>query len=230
MSERPHVRRHLRTPDAAYLTRLLRTAAQSLAPLLFGAVADYVFGGGTSGLKWAFVVMLAPLTASALYLFRARRLYPKDVATAAEAEAQHALSTDVLSGQGQDHRDDPQDPAVTPSTAHRKHQNPQQPNAPWRLPQSPNLSSEGNAAARSADSDGPGNGVGALGARNGVARAGLHGDQGLERLAGAAELAHRASGNDEGLARGDLLSLAVEASRLVTAWMISLPTRCPSVS
>jgi MFS family permease len=85
---------------------LLRTAAQSLAPLLFGAVADYIFGGGTSGLKWAFVVMLAPLTASALYLFRARRLYPKDVATAAEAEAQHALSTDVLSGQGEDHRDE----------------------------------------------------------------------------------------------------------------------------
>lgn len=81
---------------------LLRTAAQSLAPLLFGAVADYVFGGGTAGLKWTFVVMLAPLTASALYLFRARRLYPTDVATAAEAEARHARSTDALAGQGED--------------------------------------------------------------------------------------------------------------------------------
>jgi MFS family permease len=65
---------------------LLRTAAQALAPLLFGAVADYAFGGGTAGLKWAFVVMLIPLAASALYLYRARRLYPKDVATAAAAE------------------------------------------------------------------------------------------------------------------------------------------------
>jgi sugar phosphate permease len=65
---------------------LLRTAAQALAPLLFGAVADYGFGGGTAGLKWAFVVMLVPLAASALYLYRARRLYPTDVATAAAAE------------------------------------------------------------------------------------------------------------------------------------------------
>jgi hypothetical protein len=64
---------------------LLRTAAQALAPVLFGAVADYVFGGGTAGLKWTFVVMLAPLAASALYLYRARRLYPRDVATAAAA-------------------------------------------------------------------------------------------------------------------------------------------------
>lgn len=69
---------------------LLRTAAQALAPLLFGAVADWVFGGGTAGLKWTFVVMLAPLSASALYLWRARRLYPTDVATAAAAAARHA--------------------------------------------------------------------------------------------------------------------------------------------
>lgn len=69
---------------------LLRTAAQSLAPLLFGAVADWVFGGGTAGLKWAFVVMLVPLSASAAYLWWARRLYPRDVATAAEAAARRA--------------------------------------------------------------------------------------------------------------------------------------------
>jgi MFS family permease len=59
----------------------LRTAAQALAPLLFGAASEYVFGGGTSGLKWTFVVMLLPLAASAVYLYRARRLYPTDVAT-----------------------------------------------------------------------------------------------------------------------------------------------------
>ena len=63
----------------------LRTAAQALAPVLFGAVADFVFGGGTAGLRWTFVVMMLPLAASAVVLFGARRLYPTDVATAAEA-------------------------------------------------------------------------------------------------------------------------------------------------
>jgi MFS family permease len=63
----------------------LRTAAQALAPVLFGAVADFIFGGGTAGLRWAFVVMMLPLAASAVFLFGARRLYPTDVATAAEA-------------------------------------------------------------------------------------------------------------------------------------------------
>jgi MFS family permease len=63
----------------------LRTGAQALAPVLFGAVADYIFGGGTSGLRWTFVVMMLPLAASAVFLYGARRLYPKDVATAAEA-------------------------------------------------------------------------------------------------------------------------------------------------
>jgi len=62
---------------------LLRSLAQALAPLLFGAVSDHVFGGGRSGLQWTFVVMLAPLAASAYLLFRGRRTYPRDVATAA---------------------------------------------------------------------------------------------------------------------------------------------------
>ena len=61
----------------------LRTLAQALAPLLFGAVSDYVFGGGTSGLKWTFALMLVPLAASAYFLFTALATYPRDVATAA---------------------------------------------------------------------------------------------------------------------------------------------------
>jgi predicted MFS family arabinose efflux permease len=65
----------------------LRTAAQALAPLLFGAVSDYVFGGGGSGLKWTFAVMLLPLAASAYFLFRALATYPRDVATAAASAA-----------------------------------------------------------------------------------------------------------------------------------------------
>lgn len=62
---------------------LLRSLAQALAPLLFGAVADYVFGGGRSGLQWTFVVMLVPLGASSWLLFKGLRTYPADVATAA---------------------------------------------------------------------------------------------------------------------------------------------------
>jgi MFS family permease len=65
----------------------LRTAAQALAPLLFGAVSDYVFGGGRTGLQWTFAVMLLPLAASAYFLFRGLRTYPRDVATAAATAA-----------------------------------------------------------------------------------------------------------------------------------------------
>jgi MFS family permease len=68
----------------------LRTAAQALAPLLFGASSDYVFGGGRSGLQWTFAVMLVPLAASAYYLFAGLRTYPRDVATAAATAARAA--------------------------------------------------------------------------------------------------------------------------------------------
>jgi MFS family permease len=61
----------------------LRTGAQALAPLLFGAVSDYVFGGGRSGLQWTFALMLLPLAGSAYFLFTGLRTYPRDVATAA---------------------------------------------------------------------------------------------------------------------------------------------------
>jgi MFS family permease len=63
----------------------VRTAAQAIAPLVFGAVSEYVFGGGNKGLYWTFVAMLAPLAASAVYLFLAAHRYPRDVATAVAA-------------------------------------------------------------------------------------------------------------------------------------------------
>ncbi len=66
----------------------VRTMAQALAPVIFGAISDYVFGGqthGHQGLRWTFVIMLVPLALSALYLFVAVRRYPRDVATAAAA-------------------------------------------------------------------------------------------------------------------------------------------------
>jgi MFS family permease len=64
----------------------LRTGAQALAPLLFGAVSDYVFGGGRTGLQWTFAVMVLPLAGSAYFLFKAMKTYPRDVATAAAAD------------------------------------------------------------------------------------------------------------------------------------------------
>jgi MFS family permease len=63
----------------------LRTLAQALAPVLFGGVSDYVFGGGRAGLQWTFALMLIPLAASAFFLFKALGTYPRDVATAAPA-------------------------------------------------------------------------------------------------------------------------------------------------
>lgn len=65
----------------------IRTGAQALAPVLFGVVSQYVFGGGSSGLRWTFVVMMLPLSASAVFLFAASRRYPADVATAAAVAA-----------------------------------------------------------------------------------------------------------------------------------------------
>jgi MFS family permease len=70
---------------------LVRSLAIALAPLLFGAVSDYVFGGGRSGLQWTFAVMLLPLAGSSWLLFKGLRTYPADVATAAaSAEAERA--------------------------------------------------------------------------------------------------------------------------------------------
>jgi len=66
---------------------LLRSLAIALAPLLFGAVSDYIFGGGRSGLQWTFAVMLLPLAASAWLLFKGTETYPADVATAAASAA-----------------------------------------------------------------------------------------------------------------------------------------------
>jgi predicted MFS family arabinose efflux permease len=62
---------------------LLRTLAMALAPLIFGALSDHVFGGGREGLQRTFLVMLIPLAGSAYFLFTGLRTYPRDVATAA---------------------------------------------------------------------------------------------------------------------------------------------------
>ena len=68
---------------AEAIRTVLRGVAQALAPLLFGLVSDYVFGGGRVGLQLTFVVMLLPLAGSAALLYRALDTYPRDVASAA---------------------------------------------------------------------------------------------------------------------------------------------------
>jgi MFS family permease len=83
----------------------LRSLAQALAPLLFGAVADIVAGFapeqapvGThthqvvsaatgTGLQVSFLIMLTSLIAAGVFLVRARATYPHDVATAGAAWA-----------------------------------------------------------------------------------------------------------------------------------------------
>jgi MFS family permease len=87
----------------------LRSLAQALAPLLFGGVADLVAGFapqqapvGThpgdisnatgTGLEVSFLIWVAALAAAGVFLARARRTYPRDVATAA---ASHQGTTAV---------------------------------------------------------------------------------------------------------------------------------------
>jgi hypothetical protein len=71
--------------QAEGIRSLLRTGAQSLAPMLFGFFGDHLFGGGRRGLQWTFIVMLVPLAAGAVVLFRALSTYPSDIAAAAAA-------------------------------------------------------------------------------------------------------------------------------------------------
>jgi MFS family permease len=83
---------------------MVRTWAEAVAPILFGAVSLFIAGGSGSafgaagaarsheaaksvdGLKRTFVVMLVPLAAGALIGLRARRTYPRDVASAGRSE------------------------------------------------------------------------------------------------------------------------------------------------
>ena len=60
----------------------LRTAAQSLAPPIFGFMSNSVLGHGRKGLQLTFTITLVLLFASGVILLRAVRTYPSDVATA----------------------------------------------------------------------------------------------------------------------------------------------------
>jgi sugar phosphate permease len=92
---------------------LLRSLAQALAPLLFGAMADLVAGFvppqapiGThphnavssatgTGLQVTFLIMLVTLAAAGVFLLRARRTYPTDVATAGASWSPGAAPPDL---------------------------------------------------------------------------------------------------------------------------------------
>jgi MFS family permease len=83
---------------AESVRNLLRTAAQALAPVLLGLVADALGGAPAGrtptgrpqpsvlGLEVAFGVMVVALAVGGLFVLRARRHYPRDVATSAASE------------------------------------------------------------------------------------------------------------------------------------------------
>jgi MFS family permease len=81
---------------------VLRTLGEAGAPLLFGYVSEYVFGGpgaaagnsagtargaaGATGLEYTFLIFLMALLAAGLLALLALRTYPRDVATAAASQ------------------------------------------------------------------------------------------------------------------------------------------------
>ncbi|HET6795181.1 MAG TPA: MFS transporter [Acidimicrobiales bacterium] len=86
---------------------VVQTLLQAAAPLLFGFVSQ-LLGGAAGGLgaginsahagvspaagrgvEYAFLIMLVPLAASGLILFRSRRMYPADVLAAVESERRY---------------------------------------------------------------------------------------------------------------------------------------------
>jgi MFS family permease len=88
----------------------LRSLAQAAAPLLFGGLADVIAGiapaqapvgthpgvispSSARGLEISFLVMLVTLVAAGVFLWRAKRTYPQDIATAAASqEAAHRFA------------------------------------------------------------------------------------------------------------------------------------------
>ena len=90
----------------------LRSTGEAAAPLLFGYVSQYVFGGPGSaaatgsgrgapaaqatGLEYTFLVFLVPLLIAGVLALAGLRTYPRDVATAAES----ARAIDRSAGRG----------------------------------------------------------------------------------------------------------------------------------
>lgn len=64
---------------------VLRSLAEGAAPLVFGAVSEWL--GGNRGLMWTFLIMLVALLVASSLAAVARRTYARDVATAAATES-----------------------------------------------------------------------------------------------------------------------------------------------
>jgi hypothetical protein len=58
----------------------LRGLLEGVAPILFGSISGLI--GGSRGLDWTFLIMLAPVVIASALAMPARRSYPTDVATA----------------------------------------------------------------------------------------------------------------------------------------------------
>jgi Major Facilitator Superfamily len=88
---------------AASAFTLVRSLAQAAAPLIFGGISEIVAGivpeqapigtrphappsSATVGLQVTFLIMLGGLVAAGVFLFRARRTFASDVASAAASE------------------------------------------------------------------------------------------------------------------------------------------------
>ena len=84
---------------------VLKTGLEAIAPLLFGVIAEHVFGGESGrGLEQTFLVMLIPLFASPIVLAFARRSYLTDVATAAASARAEAHENANSAQPGSEHR------------------------------------------------------------------------------------------------------------------------------
>jgi MFS family permease len=94
---------------------VVRSLAQAAAPLVFGGVSQLVAGilpsqapigthprapnsSTTTGLQVTFLIMLVAVVAAGYFLFRARRTFPSDVATAAASEPGAAASEPGAAG------------------------------------------------------------------------------------------------------------------------------------
>jgi hypothetical protein len=64
----------------------LRSVFEGGAPLLFGAMSQWL-GGGSRGLMWTFLIMLVPMLIAGALAVPGRHTYPRDVATAAASVA-----------------------------------------------------------------------------------------------------------------------------------------------
>ncbi|NVI90259.1 MFS transporter [Actinomadura sp. BRA 177] len=77
---------------AEAIRTIVRMAGEAAAPVLFGWLSGALDGGrgSATGLDRAFLLALLPLLLNGLLLIKARRSYPKDVASALESERRYA--------------------------------------------------------------------------------------------------------------------------------------------